>query len=270
MIWNDEKITRLMSIGLMHSIEADSESAGQQGESTSGGGADVGGIGGGSGPGGGGGGGGGGQEGGELSVDLGGGVTIGVDARTGDVTSTSGPDISGGAFGTAAREAGLQAGQALSDFGQFLSNLSPQKKGAAIGALGGALFGVGPLAGAQIGGAIGGKFGPEQTGLTQGPPGSRPGQQTTEQAQTQAQAPSLAGIAPASGLAGQALGQGQPGGEGQQAVQLAAAGRGSGVQPVAQQAQPNLGGQLPQFLSRQGPLPTVNLQAFPGALGRIG
>jgi hypothetical protein len=63
----------------------------------------------------------------------------------------------------------------------------------------------------------------------------------------------------------------QLGGEGQ-ALQVAAAGRQSGLVPAQQAPQlPQLGAlQQRQFLNRQGPLPTVNLQAFPGALGRIG
>lgn len=249
MIWTDDKIKRLMSMGMMHGGRdtdptggpAGGGQAGKGDDDNGGGGGDLSGLG---------------QE---LSVDLGGGVTVGIDSNTGAVTSTTGGDPGG-------LEGALAQVQQPSAFGQFLNSLTGKQKGAAIGAIGGALFGIGPLAGAQLGATIGKRA---DTGLTQQAPG-----QTQEQARAQQQqAPggvSPAGVSPG-GLSGLG-GTGGLGGEGgqlgdQQALQLAAAGRQSGIAgaPTQPQVNPFLGRQ-PQFLNQ---LPQVNLGQFPNALGRV-
>jgi hypothetical protein len=203
-------------------------------------------------------GGGGGGPSGTLSADLGGGLSANIDARTGDVTSFSGPGALGGVIG-----AQLSTGVAdvRSAFGNFLSSLTPEQIGAAGGALAGTLLGVGPLAGAKLGAIAGKAFGQEDAESAQ--------QQAAAPAQaapTQA-GPSLAGVSPAGQqLGGQVGGRGRDGGViSQPAQQLAATGRQSGLAP----AQTPFQQPQNQFLNRLGPLPTVNLQAFPGALGRV-
>jgi hypothetical protein len=166
----------------------------------------------------------------------------------------------------AERAAGLAdraAASGRSLFGQKLVDkfTSPTAIGALGGALVGTLVGVGPLAGAKIGAQVGGSglfsseaekgegfdsFGSTQTAQTAAP---QLGQ--TQQLGGQA----LAGISPGGGAGVDS--RGQP------AQQLAAAGRTSGLAQAAPQQPQN------QFLNRLGPLPTVNLQAFPGALGRV-
>jgi hypothetical protein len=188
------------------------------------------------------------------------------------VTGFSGPGVEGGFEGTQEREAALSAAaEEPSAFFQFLSNLSPAQLGAAAGAVGGVLSGFGLLAGAVAGARLGSKF-EKEPDVTQAPPGGfAPGQAAPGQAAPGQAAPGLAGVT----LGGKGLQVGpegaQLGGEGQ-ALQVAAAGRQSGLAPAQQAPQfPQLGAlQQRQFLNRQGPLPTVNLQALPGALGRIG
>ena len=266
MIWNDDKIARLMSFGMMHGV-AGGDNAGGPGDGTggsvgSGGDDDEGGQGDGlSGLG---------QE---LSVDLGGGQSLSVNSVTGNVTDTSPGGISGGESGTRSRELGLTVGKAASDFGTFLSNLDAKQTGGILGAIGGTLLGIGPLAGAVSGARIGGLAGPKDTDLSQTAPGGAP-PGTAQAAPGQQQ--QLAGVPSAGGLAG-GLTQGQlggNGGNGAPAQQLAAAGRQSGlaaapapVNPFLSQ-RPQLGGQ--QLLNRSGVLPQVNLNAFPGAIGGIG
>jgi hypothetical protein len=204
---------------------------------------------------------------GTLSADLGGGLSANIDARTGDVTSFSGPGVPGGVRG-----AQFRAGVAdvRSAFGNFLSNLTPEQIGAAGGALAGTLLGVGPAAGAVAGAKFGGLFGEGAQEIGNIQPGGFSGEQApgqTAQATPTQAAPSLAGVSPA----GQGLAGGQLGGEGsggvisQPAQQLAATGRQSGLAP----AQTPFQQPQSQFLNRLGPLPTVNLQAFPSALGRV-
>lgn len=259
MIWNDDKIKRLMSMGMMHGGRGDdaTSAAGGTGEASS---DDTGGGGGFGGPSG---------DGGdsmaglsnELSVDLGGGVTVGLDSRTGEVTSTRGGDPGG-------VEGALAQVEEPSSFGQFLNGLTGKQKGAAIGGLLGTLAGIGPLAGAQLGASLGGKLGAPDTGLTQQAPGQTQAQARSQQAPGQTPGAVATGVSQGglSGLGG--IGD-VGGGEGQQqALQLAASGRQSGLAapPQAQPQLPQLGGR--QFLDRSGVLPKVNLQAFPGALGR--
>ena len=242
MIWNDDKIRRLMSMGMMHGGRDDDATSSAGG---SGGRGEL-------------------DDSGEsLSVDLGGGQSVSIDSVTGDVTSSAGPDIEGGEGGVRSRERGLTVGKAVSDFGQFLANLDPKQLGAGLGALGGTLLGVGPLAGATLGARIGGLAGPKDDGLTQAPPGGI-AQQT--QAAPGAVSPA-AGVPSTGGLAGGGLPSTQLGGdESQPALQLAAAGRQSGIAPVQTKAPVNpFLSQRPQF---QG-LPTVNLEQFPNALGRV-
>ncbi len=281
MIWNDDKIARLMSFGMMHGGRGDDSgsSAGGTGGSSSdgtgdgGGDNDAGNNGGGQGDGDGLSG-----LGQELSVDLGGGLSIGINSVTGDVTRSGLEDL--GEEGRkdfsdflGRKEAGLAAGQATSDFGNFLSNLTSKQTGGILGAIGGTLLGIGPLAGAVSGARIGGLVGPKDTGLTQTAPGGAP-PGTAQAAPGQQQ--QLAGVPSAGGLAG-GLTQSQLGGgdEARSATQLAATGRQSGlaaaptpvpVNPFLSQ-RPQLGGQ--QLLNRSGVLPQVNLNAFPGAIGGI-
>lgn len=237
MIWNDDKISRLMSMGMMHGIEAGAGAA--AGGGGFGGGGDVGGLGGG--------------------PDSGG---IGSD--------TSAGGLGGAGVG------GEGIGGDSSEFGEFLKKQVDKipdidketiaKVGlGALGFLTAGLPGVG--LGVKAGGAL---FGDENKGLIQGPPGGVAPTQATQTAPGQAPAQQLAGVPSAGGLAGPGVAQSQLGGDGApQALQLAAAGRGSGIQPQVQpQVQaPQLGGR--QILNRSGVLPTVDLQAFPGALGRI-